>query len=495
MTAMANGNRVEQFVAASPTNRVPSGRTIPHSVDAEMGVLGSMMASPKLAILETMEKLTPEHFFVPAHQTVYGELVAAFEDGGAIDPVTFTQRLSDRNLLDSVGGMIAVTGLFTFVPTAANLEYYVEIVREKFTLRQLITAATEIVRRAYDEQDALDALVDDAQAKMTGIALDQSVESPVKQVFSAVEAALEEIENARKKRGTTTGLSTGFTDLDRTTLGFGEGEMIILAARPSMGKTSLAMRIARNVAFDHREAGHDVKGKPVLVFSIETGAKRLMFRNICSETRVNIQDLRRGHAAEPEIDAIREFAPRLAHAPIYIDETPSIRTFEFKARARQAVARYGVALIIIDYLQLIKSPSKRAEFSKTLEITEVSVAIKEIARSLNVPVLALAQLNREVENRSKARPRMSDLRESGQLEQDADMILLLHREDYYLPEGSPERAAAEGKATLIVAKQKDGPTAELELAFEKEFARFDNLTAKLYSSNPAERQANRQGEL
>jgi replicative DNA helicase len=255
-----------------------------------------------------------------------------------------------------------------------------------------------------------------------------------------------------------------------------------------MGKTSLAMQIAQNVALDHREAGREITGKPVLIFSIETGAKRLMFRAICSRSKANIQDLRRGFVSEDKLAEVRKHAAELATAPIYIDESGSLKIFEFKARCRQAVSRFGVGLIIIDYLQLMKSPSKRAEFSKTLEITEVSVAIKEMARSLNVPVIALAQLNREVENRHKARPRMSDLRESGQLEQDADLILLLHRDDYYLPEGSEERAEAEGKATLIVAKQKDGPTAEITLGFEKEFARFFNLTTKIYSNNETERQ-------
>lgn len=489
MSAAATNEKMQSQRAEARVVPFVPAQLPPHSIEAEEGVLGSMMVSPKLAILETMEALTANHFWLPPHQTIFAQLVEAYEAGEAIDLITFTQRLRDKNLLDSVGGPPAVTRLLTVVPSPTAIAHYVAIVREKYTARRLIAAAGEIARRAYEEQDQLPELVIDAQARMSAIALDQALESPVQHIFGAVEAALEEIEEAHKQRGRTTGLSTGLTDLDRTTLGMADGEMVILAARPSMGKTSLAMQIANYVASDHREAGREIKGKPVLVFSIETGAKRLMLRNICARTGSNIQDVRRGFVKEEQLVRIREEAARLAHAPIYIDESSSLRIFEFKARANQAVARHGIALIVIDYLQLIKSPSKRAEFSKTLEITEVSIAIKEIARSCNVPVLALAQLNREVESRAKARPRSSDLRESGQLEQDADMIWLLHRDDYYLPEGSEERAAAEGKALLIVAKQKDGPTAEIELAFEKEFARFGNLDDRpLYSNNPNKRQ-------
>lgn len=489
--AAARPNGARQIVPAPDSHR-----PLPSSAEAEQGVLGSMLLSPLDSIVEAMEKISSAHFYIPAHQSIFSELVTYFEERQGVDLITFTQRLRDRNVLEKVGGASFITSLFSFVPTAANLGYYLEIVQDKFTLRELIRVSTEIVRSAYEEQDDVKQLVDDAQAKITAVALDQAQESPVQQVQEAVEQVYEEIVNARKMKGRVTGLSTGFVDFDRTTLGLTPGEMIVLGARPSMGKTSLAMQIAQYVAMPHREAGRDLTGQPVLIFSIETAAKRLMFRTLCSRCEMNIQDLRRGCIPAPEeknLEEIARVASELMAAPLYIDESPSLKIFEFKARARQAVARHGVKLIVIDYLQLMKSPSKRAEFSKTLEITEVSIAIKEIARSLHVPIIAIAQLNREVESRSKARPRMSDLRESGQLEQDADMILLLHREDYYLPEGSDERAAAEGKALLIVAKQKDGPTAEINLAFRKEFARFDNLTKALLSNNPAHRQGAKPG--
>ena len=467
-------------------------RTLPHSVEAEQGILGSILVSPSLSLIECEEKISEEHFFIPAHQTIYCVLVDLFEKKRPIDLISFTQELRDRNLLESVGGAAFVTSLFTFVPTAANIGYYIEIVRDKYILREIIAACTEAVRRAYEEQDNVRELLDEVQAKVTTIALDRLIESPVRQIENEVEGVLEEFENAKKHRGRTQGLATGFIDLDRMTNGLFPGDFWVLAARPSMGKTALGMNIAEFVALS-REEGQDGKwkyeGQPVVVFSLETSRIRLVRRLICGGARISIQRMRDGHLKEADIPVLTETAAKFLRAPIYIDETPGLRLFEFKARARWAAVKLGVKLIVIDYLQLMKSGSKRAEFSRVLELTEISAAIKEIGRELNVPIIAIAQLNREAEKHEGGRPKMSHLRECGAVEQDADVIGLIYRQEYY-EKDEELKLEVEGEAELIIAKHKDGPVGKIPLTFLKEFTRFESTTKKFMSNREEERQQN-----
>jgi replicative DNA helicase len=478
---------VRQFRGTGRFINDPMLSSLPHSVEAEQGILGSALLSPNSVLMECQEKISEAHFFVPAHKTIYSTLVDCFEKKKPIDLIAFSQELRDRNLLDAVGGASFVTDLFTFVPTAANVDYYIEIVREKFILREVIAACTEAVRRAYEEQDNVHELLDEVQERITSIALDRLSESPVRHIKDDALGVLEEYENAYKHRGRTQGLATGFVDLDRMTSGLNPGDMWVIAARPSMGKTALAMNIAEFVAMSRKDGKWDYKGKAVAVFSLETSRRRLVRRLICGRSHVSLQRLRDGMLAEDDFPVLTKAASAFCEAPIYIDETPGLRLFEFKARARWAAVKLGVKLIVIDYLQLMKSGSKRAEFSRVLELTEISATIKEVARELSVPVIAIAQLNREAEKHESGRPKMSHLRECGAVEQDADVIGLIYRQEYYEKDAEAKKEV-EGEAELIIAKHKDGPVGTIPLTFLKEFTRFESPARPMYSNNPEKRQ-------
>jgi replicative DNA helicase len=489
-----NGNG---HTASAPVNRLKAAAPgflpePPHAVEAEQGILGSILVSgretpPYGAVLTCEEVISSDHFYVLAHRTIYDLITELYEKKRALDLIAFTQELKDRNLLDSVGGPGFVADLFTFVPTSENIAYYIEIVRDKYILREIIAACTEAVRRSYEEQDNVRGLLDEVQAKVTSIALERLAESPMVHIKDDVPGVLDEFENAHKHRGRTQGLATGFVDLDRMTNGLNPGDMWVLAARPSMGKTALAMNIAEHVAVSRDDGKWKYEGKAVAVFSLETSRHRLVRRLICGRARISLQRMRDGHLREADFPVLTAAAGKFMAAPIYIDETPGLRLFEFKARARWAAVKLGVKLIVIDYLQLMKSGSKRAEFSRVLELTEISATIKEIGRELNIPIIAVAQLNREAEKQESGRPKMSHLRECGAVEQDADVIGLVYRAEYYERDEQAKKEV-EGEAELIIAKHKDGPVGTIPLTFLKEFTRFESRTKALYSNDPEERQ-------
>ena len=440
------------------------GRTLPHSVEAEQGVLGSMLISPREIIAECVERISEEYFYVPAHQTVYGVLVELWNAGAGIDLITFTQTLRDRNLLETVGGAAFVTSLYTFVPTAANVMYYLEIVREKFVLRQIIGACTESVRRAYEDQDEVNNLLDEVEQKIFAVGEDR-FKGQMPGMKEQVMGALESIEQLWERRGGITGISTGFAELDRMTNGLHEAEMIVIAARPSMGKTALAMNIAEHVAISSK--------LPVAVFSLEMSSQQLVQRLLCSRARVNLQKVREGFLAERDFPSLTSAASKLAEAQIYIDDTAGLSILELRAKARRLKAQKDIQLIVIDYLQLLKSTTRRAQDNRQLEISEISSGIKGLAKELKLPIIVLAQLNRQPEARSGGKPRLSDLRESGSIEQDADLVGLLVRPEVY-EEDEDARAEKAGEAELIIAKQRNGPVGEVPLTFLKEFTRFED---------------------
>ena len=440
------------------------GRTLPHSVEAEQGVLGSMLISPREIIAECVEKISEEYFYVPAHQTIYTVLVELWNAGQGIDLITFTQTLRDRNVLDAVGGGAFVTSLYTFVPTAANVTYYLEIVREKFILRQIIAAATESVRRAYEEQDEVNALLDEVEQKIFAVGEDR-FKGQMPGMKEQVMGALESIEQLWERRGGITGISTGFTELDRMTNGLHAAEMIVIAARPSMGKTALAMNIAEHVAISSR--------LPVAVFSLEMSSQQLVQRLLCSRARVNLQKVREGFLAERDFPSLTAAASKLAEAEIYIDDSAGLSILELRAKARRLKAQKDIQLIVVDYLQLLKSTTRRAQDNRQLEISEISSGLKGLAKELKIPIIVLAQLNRQPEARSGGKPRLSDLRESGSIEQDADLVGLLVRPEVY-EEDEDARAEKAGEAELIIAKQRNGPVGEVPLTFLKEFTRFED---------------------
>ncbi|MFL6542194.1 MAG: replicative DNA helicase [Chthoniobacterales bacterium] len=441
-------------------------RTLPHSTDAEMGVLGSMLIS-RDAIAEAVSQIDENYFYIPAHLTIYSALVDLWNGGKDADLITFTQTLRDKNLLDAIGGASFVTSLFTFVPTAANIAYYLEIVRDKYILRQIISAATESVRRAYEDQDQVDNLLDEVEQKIFAVGeyrFKGQLQSMKDQVMEAIEA----IEKLYERKGGITGIATGFSELDRMTSGLHPAEMIVIAARPSMGKTAFAMNIAEHVAIHEK--------LPVAVFSLEMSGQQLVQRLLCSRARVNLKNVRDGFLGERDFPSLTSAASKLAEAQMFIDDTAGLTILELRAKARRLKAQHDIKLIVVDYLQLLRSTSRRGQENRQIEISEISAGLKGLAKELNIPIIVVAQLNRNPENRtgdSKGRPRLSDLRESGSIEQDADLVGLLVREEYYA-DSEEEKEAAQGKADLIIAKQRNGPTGDVPLTFRKEFTRFED---------------------
>ncbi|MGC1323471.1 MAG: replicative DNA helicase [Candidatus Udaeobacter sp.] len=454
----------EKVVPISPTGSAQDvHRTPPHSVEAEQGVLGSMLISPRDTIGECVEKINEEYFYVPAHRTIYDVLVELWNGGQGIDLITFTQVLRDRNLLDSVGGAASVTNLFTFVPTAANVQYYLEIVRDKYILRQIISAATESVRRAYEEQDEVDSLLDEVEQKIFDVGEDRFKGQMLSMKDHAMQA-IETIEKLYERKGSITGISTGFAEFDRMTSGLHPSEMVVIAARPSMGKTALAMNIAEYVAINEK--------LPVGVFSLEMSSQQLVQRMLCSRARVNLQRVRDGFLGERDFPSLTAAASKLAEAKIFIDDSASLSILELRAKARRLKAQQDVSLIIVDYLQLLRSTSRRAQDNRQLEISEISAGLKALAKELKIPVIVVAQLNRQPEQRTGGKPRLSDLRESGSIEQDADLVGLLVRPELY-EEDEEARVEKAGEAELIIAKQRNGPVGEIPLTFLKEYTRFE----------------------
>ena len=458
----------EKVVPISPTGSAQDiHRTPPHSVEAEQGVLGSMLISPRETIAECVEKINEEYFYVPAHRTIYDVLVDLWNTGQAIDLITFTQVLRDRHLLDSVGGAAFVTSLFTFVPTAANVGYYLEIVRDKYILREIISAATESVRRAYEEQDEVNNLLDEVEQRIFAVGEDR-FKGEMLSMKEQVISTLESIEKLFENKGAITGVSTGFRDLDKLTSGLHSSEMIVIAARPSMGKTALAMNIAEHAAIEVK--------LPVAIFSLEMSAQQLVQRMLCSRARVNLAKTRDGFLGEADFPKLTHAASKLAEAKIFIDDSAGLTILELRAKARRLKAQQNIELIIVDYLQLLRSTSRRAQDNRQLEISEISAGLKGLAKELKIPIIVAAQLNRNPEIRTgsgKGVPRLADLRESGSIEQDADLVGLLVREEYYA-DSDEERTELEGKAELIIAKQRNGPIGQVKLTFLKDFTRFED---------------------
>jgi replicative DNA helicase len=469
----------EKVIPISPTGSAQDvHRTPPHSVEAEQGVLGSMFISPRETIAECVEKINEEYFYVPAHRTIYDVLVDLWNAGQAIDLITFTQVLRDRNLLDSVGGAAFVTNLFTFVPTAANVQYYLEIVRDKYILREIISAATESVRRAYEEQDEVNNLLDEVEQRIFAVGEDR-FKGQMLSMKEQVMSTLESIEKLFENKGAITGVSTGFRDLDKLTSGLHASEMIVIAARPSMGKTALAMNIAEHAAIEMK--------LPVAIFSLEMSAQQLVQRMLCSRARVNLSRTRDGFLAEADFSKLTHAASKLAEAQIFVDDSAGLTILELRAKARRLKAQQDVRLIIVDYLQLLRSTSRRAQDNRQLEISEISAGLKGLAKELKIPIIVVAQLNRNPEIRTgsgKGVPRLADLRESGSIEQDADLVGLLVREEYYA-DSDEERTELEGKAELIIAKQRNGPIGQVKLTFLKDFTRFENRAEDVAESEEA----------
>lgn len=441
-------------------------RPLPQAVDAEKGLLGSILLSPREVLNDCADQIGEDAFYSPAHGTIFHVLLEMWNANHEVDVITLTNRLRDLGQLDAVGGPGAVTELFGYVPTAANAPHYLEIVREKSLLRKMIAACTTSAARCYEEQADVPQLLDDVEREIFTIG-EQRLRKGAPLMRDEVFTALENIEKMYQQRGRISGLATGFTVFDQMTDGLHPGEMIIVAARPSMGKTALAMNIVEHVALDLEEP------KPVGVFSLEMSTQQLVQRMLCSRARVNMKKIRSGMLARAEHGKLNDAAASLSESHIFIDDTPSLTILDLRAKARRMRERQRVELLAIDYLQLCRSTSRRGQENRQIEIAEISAGIKALAKELEIPIIVLAQLNRQPEQRGGGKPRMSDLRESGSLEQDADLVALLVRPEVY-EEDDDVKSDLAGKAELIIAKQRNGPIGEVPLTFIKEYTRFEN---------------------
>jgi replicative DNA helicase len=453
---------------ASP-NRQTLDRLPPHSPEAEQGVLGCVLLSPNECMGECIEKLKDagqQVFYDLRHQTIYETLATMYDAREAVDLITLQQKLKDKQLLDQIGGIAYLSQLQDSVPSAANLSYYLEIVQEKFLLRRMIATCTEVVGRVYDYEGDVETLLDEVEKEILRIneSRAQSTTSSVKEL---VGKAILTVENYFGRQGTLNGLGTGFPDLDRMTDGLHGQEMIVIAARPSMGKTSLAMNIVEHVVLE--------QNLPAGVFSLEMSAESLVLRMLCSIARVNLRSIREGFMSEADFPKLTSAAGRLAKAKLLIDDTAGLSILDLRARARRMHQQHGIKLFVIDYLQLLHSTSRRSQDNRQQEIADISSGIKALAKELKVPVLVLSQLNRELEKDKSRKPRLSDLRESGAIEQDADVVGLLYKPSAGDDEdGAPAEEADGLPVNLLIAKQRNGPTGDINLTFLKSYTRFES---------------------
>jgi len=448
--------------AVAPDAAALAGRSMPESLAAEAAVLGSMIVDPE-CISEVVEQLEMAAFYRAEHQMIFDALVSLYEKnkGDGLDAVLLRDELEKRKQLEQVGGVDYIAKVMDSVPSSANVMYYARIVKDKMLLRELVEAASAILNDAYSQRGETSEALDEAERRIFSVT-DRNISGTAAAIKDLVTRSFELIE---KREGShVTGLPTGYYELDDWTCGLQDGEMIIIAGRPSMGKTSLALNIAAHLGL--------VEKIPVAVFSLETGRQQLAERFLCNLSEIDSQKVRKGLLSTEDYEKLRDVCGELSEVPIYIDDTSSLTPLELRAKARRLKSQRDIRCIIVDYLQLMHLGG-RVE-SRQQEITTISRYIKALARELNIPVVVLSQLNRAPEGREGHRPRMSDLRESGSIEQDADVVMLLHREDYY--HHGQKDYEPDNKADLIIAKQRNGPTANVELIFREKFTRFENAS-------------------
>ncbi|WP_458411521.1 replicative DNA helicase [Schinkia sp. CFF1] len=434
-------------------------RTPPHNLEAEQAIIGAIFLEPS-TLTTASEILMPDDFYRSAHSRIFSAMLDISEKGEPVDIVTVTSELADRKQLEEVGGVAYLSELADAVPTAANIEYYAKIVEEKSILRRLIRTATVIATEGYNNDDNVESLLNDAEKSILEVANRKNT-GGFRNIKDVLVNVYDNIEVLHNRKGDVTGIPTGFVDLDRMTAGFQRNDLIIVAARPSVGKTAFALNIAQNVATKTDEN--------VAIFSLEMGAEQLVMRMLCAEGNINAQSLRTGKMTEEDWTKLTMAMGSLSNAGIYIDDTPGVRVNEIRSKCRRLQQEHGLGMILIDYLQLIQGSGRSGE-NRQQEVSEISRSLKALARELSVPVIALSQLSRGVEQRQDKRPMMSDIRESGSIEQDADIVAFLYRDDYYDKETENKNIIE-----IIIAKQRNGPVGTVELAFVKEYNKFVNL--------------------
>ena len=461
---MGNDGKVSGASSGSGGSAALVSRGMPESLMAEAAVLGSMIIDPE-CIGEVIEKVSREAFYRVEHQIIFDALTGLYEKnrGGALDAVLLRDELVKRGQLEQAGGVEYIGKIMDSVPSSANVLYYAGIMKDKMLLREIIAAASDILDEAYSEAGETSEKLDEAERKIFAITNKKISGAPVelKDLVSEAYALIEKREGKH-----VTGLETGYYELDDLTCGLQNGEMIVIAGRPSMGKTSLALNMAEHIGVNEK--------KPVAIFSLEMGRQQLAERFLCSNCQIDSQLVRKGMLSTEHYEELVNACGRLSEAPIYVDDTSGLTPLELRGKARRLKSRYDIKCVVVDYLQLMSLGRIRIE-SRQQEITTISRYIKALARELDIPVVVLSQLNRAPEGREGHRPRMSDLRESGSIEQDADVVMLLHREDYY--HHGEDNYEDTNTAEVIIAKQRNGPTGSVRLTFRERITRFENAAS------------------
>jgi replicative DNA helicase len=442
-------------------------RIPPHNIEAEQSVIGAIFLDPE-SFSTASEILMPEDFFRAGHQRIFSAMVQLADKGEPIDIVTVTSFLHNRKELDEAGGVSYLSDVAGSVPTAANIGYYSKIVEEKAMLRRLIRTATDIVTSGFEREDEVDEVLNEAEKSILEVSSRQNT-GAFKSIKDVLIEVYDDIEKLHHQSGDVTGIASGFRDLDRLTSGFQPNDLIIVAARPSVGKTAFALNVAQNVAVNTDEN--------VAIFSLEMGAEQLVSRMLCAEGNIDAQRLRNGQLQADDWSKLTMAMGSLSNAGIYIDDSPGIRVAEIRSKCRRLKQEHGLGMILIDYLQLIQGSANSKE-NRQQEVSEISRSLKALARELNVPLIALSQLSRGVESRQDKRPMMSDLRESGSIEQDADIVGFLYRDDYYDTESEKQNIIE-----IIISKQRNGPVGSVELAFVKEYNKFVDLDHRYQESD------------
>jgi replicative DNA helicase len=444
-------------------NRMP-----PHSIEAEQGVLGCLLLDPQQSVGEILNRFkgTPEFFYHLPHRTVFEHVVAMADAREAVDLITLQQRLKDRGELEAIGGLAYLVSLQDAVPSAANLTYYLDIVWEKYLLRRVLRACADVSSKVYDVETEVDKFVDEVETEFLRLSEEKEAsKAGAVTMKDLVHEAIGKIEEMHANKGSVSGIATGFHDLDRMTSGFQPGDMVVIAARPSVGKTSLAMNVAEHVALRLQV--------PVGVFSLEMSASSLVLRLLCSHARVNLRTIREGMMGERDFPKLTRAAGELCQSPLFIDDTAGLSILQLRAKARRMHQQHGIKLFVIDYLQLLHSTSRRAD-NRQQEVADISTGIKALAKELKVPVIVLCQLNREPEKRGAGeKPKLSDLRESGSIEQDADVVGLLYRD---VKDADEVIENDTFPVNLFIAKQRNGPVGEVPLMFHKGLTRFESAS-------------------
>ncbi|MGI6595319.1 MAG: replicative DNA helicase [Candidatus Ratteibacteria bacterium] len=437
-------------------NKVP-----PQSTESERAALGCMLLS-EAARMEAFEILKEEFFYSEAHRKIFVAIRALFEKNEKSDLITVTNQLTQQGALDDIGGVEYLTEIVELVPTAANIDEYIDIIRNKYLLRTIIERASSIISEAFSEPEEVNSFLDKVESTIFDIG-EKKTKKTIYPLNELIKENIELIEKIHGKQKFVTGIPSGFTDLDNLTTGFHPAEFVIIASRPSIGKTAFACNVALNL-----NAG--TTRFPALIFSLEMSTEQIVQRMLCCEAKIDQQKLRQGMLSDRDLGELISSGGRLEQTPIFIDDTPSLTTFELRARARRLKARENIQLIVVDYLQLMRG-SKRME-NRQQEISEISASLKALAKELSVPVIALSQLNRSPEHRGDRTPELSDLRESGSLEQDADLVILLHRER------DREDRKLSNVTEVIIAKQRNGPVDKILLSFRERYTRFENYSPR-----------------